>query len=116
VESEQATIPQILADNPGIYSGVEIRGSLEESSSSSHGADDELQAVVFYEYMYANPVDWSTGMATLDAQRPAFATGCRSTIFPAMRTAGITGPMGVTFSYDDGESEFGAMWHHTCQS
>lgn len=113
VDLERAQIPKILDQNPGLYSEVRIEGELNESSGQN-GLAPGTHAVVFYSYLYANPVDWSTAIDALDNQRSNLDVACRTAIFPAMRNAGITGPLGAQFSYDDGSSDFGALWHHYC--
>lgn len=113
VEAERATIPQILDQFPGLYSEVIINGSLEESRGD-RGLPAGVFSVVFYEYTYAQEMDWSTTMDALDAERSSIDDLCRTTLFPAMRNAGVIGPLSVVYSYGDGRSQFGAMWHHTC--
>ncbi|VXB27865.1 hypothetical protein [Plantibacter sp. T3] len=113
VDAERATIPQIMSQYPGLYSEVRIEGSLEESDGS-RGLSVGTHSVVWFYYTYANPVDWSSATTALDGQRATIDSVCDSTVFPAMRNAGIIGPMGVVYSYDDGQSAYGAMWEHTC--
>lgn len=113
VEAEKATIAQIMADFPGLYADIRVTGSLEESRGD-RGLPVGIFSVVFYDYTYAQDMDWSLTMQALDGQRLAIDEVCRTTIFPAMRAAGVTGPLSAVYSYGDGRSQFGAMWHHTC--
>ncbi len=113
VEAERATLPQIMAQYPGLYSEIVVDGSFEESLGD-RGLPVGTYAVVWFRYTYANPVDWQSQMDALDGQRSTLDTLCETTLFPAMKAAGITGPQGVVYSYDDGQSEFGPMWTHSC--
>ena len=111
VELEQSSIPQIMAKSPGVYSEMSVKGSFEDPSDEQLAPGEH--AVMFYDF-YANPVDWPSAIAALDAQRADLNSACKTAIFPAMRNAGISGPLGAQFSYDDGTSEFGPFWRHTC--
>ncbi|MGE3192028.1 MAG: hypothetical protein AB7K08_01000 [Microbacteriaceae bacterium] len=113
VTAERATLPQIMQLYPGLYSEVEVKGTFEESNGD-RGIPPGTYAVVWFDYTYANAMDWSATMADLDAQRSGIDDLCAHTIFPAMRRAGITGNLSVVYSYGDGRSAFGPMWSHTC--
>lgn len=113
VEAERATIPTVLATYPGLYSTMEINGSLKEQDGT-RGLPAGTYSVVFYDYTYAAAMDWSLTMDALDGQAGAIDTLCDSTLFPAMKKFGVTGPMSVVYSYGDGRSKFGSMWSHTC--
>jgi len=113
VEAERATMPAVMEQYPGLYADASVDGTFEESDG-----DGDLPAgtyaVVWYDYTYANPLDWSTATVALEGQRSTFDDLCESTVFPAMRRAGITGPLGAVWSYKDVTSESGPMWSHTC--
>ncbi|WP_159599959.1 hypothetical protein [Agromyces humi] len=113
VQAEQATIPQILGQYPDLYSEVTIDGAMKDQAGD-RGLPAGTYAVVFYDYTYASAVDWPTAIDALDGQRASFDSVCDSTVFPAMRQAGVTGPLSAVYSYTDGRSEFGPMWSHTC--
>ena len=112
-EAERAMIPKVLEQSPGLYSKVSIHGAFKEQNGD-RGLPAGTYAVMFYDYTYAHEMNWSVTTNALDAQRPAIDGLCRSRLFPAMRSFGITGPMSVVYTYGDGRSEFGPMWAHTC--
>jgi hypothetical protein len=113
IEAESSTIPAIMDQYPGVYQDILIEGSIEEFAG-----DDEIPAgtysVATFTYIYATPMDWAATTPQLDEQRPTIDDACTSTIFPAMRNAGVTGPLGVVFSYGDLTTAPETMWSHTC--
>ena len=112
VEAERATIPQIMALYPDLYSEVSIEGSFEDSQGDQ-GIPAGTYAVLWFDYTYASPMDWSRTIGGLDGQRSAIDDACETALFPAMRNAGITGPMSVVYSYGD-ISSGGTMWSYSC--
>jgi hypothetical protein len=110
VETERAAIPTIMDQNAGVYSSVEVDGRFVEPD----GGSDVLPAVMFYNYVFAEKLDWSVAGTGLDAQKPALDDACSTQIYPAMRAAGVTGPVGAVFSYSDGSETSGPSWEHTC--
>lgn len=113
VEAERAGLPKVMEAMPGLYSDIEVNGKFSEQDGT-RGVPAGTYAVVQFDYMYAPAMDWSKTMAALDATRSTIDELCESTLFPAMREAGITGPMSVVYTYDDGRSDFGVMWQHAC--
>ncbi|TFV98925.1 hypothetical protein [Orlajensenia leifsoniae] len=113
VEAERATIPTLLKMYPGMYSTVDITGSLEEQDGTK-GLPAGKYSVVFFDYTYAQAMDWTATSEGLDAQRPAIDTLCDTTLFPAMKKVGVTGSMSVVYTYSDNQNEFEPMWSHTC--
>ncbi|WP_083363625.1 hypothetical protein [Microterricola viridarii] len=96
-----------------MYSEARVEGTMEDSNGD-RGLPAGTYSVVWFYYTYANSVDWPTATELLDAQRPAIDELCDSAVFPAMRASGLSGPVSAVYSYDDGRSEFGPMWEHTC--
>lgn len=113
VEAERAQLPKLMDLYPGMYSEVRVEGTIEEQNGD-RGIPAGTYAVVWFYYTYANEMDWSTTIDGLDAQRSSIDELCRTAVFPAIKTAGVTGPMSVVYSYDDGRSQFGPLWTHTC--
>ena len=125
VEAERETIPALLAAFPELYSSVEISGQV--------GDDLAGVAVVNFTYTYLNIVEFEQGwmqpswiaarpswarplvpQAELEAGKAQLKTQCELTIFPAMREAGITGPMRVEYVYLQPTSA--VSWDVTCES
>jgi hypothetical protein len=113
VELERAQLPEWEKEFPGVYSEIRVEGTFEEQNGD-RGIPAGTYAVVHFYYTYANEMDWSRTIDALDAQRSDIDELCRTAIFPAMEAVGVTGPMGVTYNYGDGRSEFGPIWTHGC--
>jgi hypothetical protein len=126
VEAERATIPAVLGALPGMYSALEISGELE--------ADLVGAAVIHFTYTYERMVEFGDSASGLswDAARPSWAEplvpwsvlgaakadllqGCDDYVFPAMREAGITGPLRVEYVYM--QPSFNTVsWDATCET
>lgn len=113
VELERAKLPEVLAAMPGLYSEVRVEGTFE-LQDGSRGPQAGEYAVVWFHYTYAQEMDWSSILASLDAQRPALEQLCTNTVLPAMKAAGVDGPRSAVWSYYDSRSAYGAMWTHSC--
>ena len=113
VEAQRTLIPKIQEVIPGLYSNIRVEATLEDQRGD-RGIPAGTYAVAWFYYTYASDMDWSSTMDVLDAQRSNIDELCEAQIFPEMRAAGVTGNMSVVYSYDDGRSEFGPLWSHTC--
>jgi hypothetical protein len=113
VEAERATIPGILNQYPGLYSEVTVEGSRNDSSGKL-GIPRGNYSVVIYKYVYAQNKDWSQAIPALDTQKLVIDEVCATKIFPAMRLAGVTGPMGVLYAY--GDEATGTQWTYACSA
>ncbi|GHD78299.1 hypothetical protein GCM10007394_05650 [Salinibacterium amurskyense] len=112
VEAERATIPRLLDQYPGLYSEALVSGSRFESRGD-RGIPAGSYSVVTFTYDYANAVDWTAAQAALDTQRSAIDELCETAVFPAMRSAGITGYLGVEYLYKDAR-DIGTLWDYSC--
>ena len=113
VEAERAQLPQVMELTSGLYSNIEVTGRLQHSDGT-RGLPVGTHAVVQFDYTYASPMDWPTTISALDAQKPLFEDACASMVFPAMREAGVTSPMGVVYTYQDVNGGLAPMWQYTC--
>lgn len=119
-EAERATIPAFLSQYPDVYESVVVTGSIEEARATL-GAPAGIYSTIEFDYTYAARVDWGTYIPGLDSQRAEIDALCTDAIFPAMRQAGITGPLLVVYTYGDGHSPDGGRspfpaWEHACWS
>jgi hypothetical protein len=112
VEAQEAQLPALLEQYPGLYSDVSIEGSLADSTGDE-GIPAGTYSVVYFDYTFANEMDWTATSAGLEEQRASLDEACATSVFPEMRTAGVTGPLGAVYSYGDVVSD-GAVWTHTC--
>ena len=103
---EQAGIADILAQYPGVYEKIQIEGSFEELPD----VPGEY-AVVFYDYVYADPMDHASTAAALEGEAAGLQDTCDTAIFPSMRQTGVTGPLGAQYTFYDGDGE---IWSFTC--
>lgn len=85
VEAERATIPQVLKENPGVYSEVAF--------------DKEYPDMATFTYTYATPVDVKQTAAALDDMIPTIESFLTSTVFPAMEAYGVVPTQRVRFTY-----------------
>ena len=105
VAFEQASIPQLMAANPGLYKSVQVDGRL-----------DGATAVVTFTYTFTGERDYPGAAALLDAQTSSLEATCQKSVFPELRTSGLNGPVKVTFVYDaeQGSPDGKPIWSHTC--
>jgi len=113
VEAERAQIPTIIEQYPDLYSDVSIAGALEESTG-----DEDIPAgphsTIRFTYTYADEMDWEATGPALDAQGTALEDACTATIFPAMNTYGVEGPVAAVFEYTDAANSPEIMWSYAC--
>lgn len=113
VDAERATIPQILKLYPGVYSDVTIDAS-QRDSSGIQGIPEGNYSVVVYQYVFADTKDWSQVGPALDTQKSVIDGACTKTIFPAMKSAGVTGAMAALYEYGDAAN--GIQWTYACSA
>lgn len=85
VEAERATIPQVLKENPGVYSDVAF--------------DKEYPDMATFTYTYATAVDAEQTAVALDDMIPTIESFLTSTVFPAMEAYGVVPTQRVRFTY-----------------
>lgn len=115
-EELQPIIPELMDSWPGLYADFQIYGHI--SYGQIEGAPDGSTAILTYAYTYAEGMDlfaWWDAEGHLDDQVQLLERTCGSDVFPAMREAGIDGPLGVRYFYRNGEgSPSGQYWEHYC--
>lgn len=76
--------------------------------------EPDYPAGIVITYSYLEPVDAAEGEAFFGELTGAFEQECTTTIFPAMREAGIEGDLSAEIGFaNDGEAAF---WSYTCGS
>lgn len=112
VDAEIAGIPQIQEQLEGVYAEINISGQIESSDGSGELPAGDV-AVMYYDYVYADQMDWTATASGLDAQSGQLDTACTDQIFPAMEQQGVTGPWAAVWTYGDVASG-GPQWTHVC--
>jgi hypothetical protein len=102
VQAERNNIPQVLEQSEGVYSDLQIDGTVGDVST------------ITFAYTYADPTDWTAAGGYLDGQRTAYDDFCAKTLFPTMEGAGISGPLEAVYAYGDVETGGEPQWSHTC--
>lgn len=103
VKAEQATVPNLMANMPGLYSEITVEGGIRQVIGprilSSDGTAVAWHAEVVYSYRYLPDVDLSRAPQQLEATRAQIERLCETTIFPSMRVFGVDTPITVLFRY-----------------
>jgi len=114
VEAERAQIPTIIEQYPDLYSDVSIAGAVEESTGDEENIPAGPHSTIRFTYTYTAEMDWEATGPALDAQGSALEDACSGTIFPAMRTYGVEGPLAAVFEYTDAANASETMWSYAC--
>jgi hypothetical protein len=96
VAAAQASIPTIMDSSPGTYTQVQILATQPDT--------------VEFVYTYAKAVDPSAAAAYLDTMIPTLQTASETSMFPEMKTAGITASPKVRFTYVNSDGT--QLWSH----
>ena len=99
VEAERGTIPALLSSLPGMYSSLEISGEI--------AAEVDSAAVIYFTYTYERTMESGAGQAQLKQ-------ACETQLFPAIRQAGVTGPVRVFYTFLQPSEE--VSWDVSCTS
>lgn len=115
VEAEQATVPNLMANMPGVYSEIVVEGTFETVKKSRHLLPDGMHAVVWFDYTYVPDYDLSVAYRQIEASKAQVDQLCETSIFPRMRALGVDPPLGVTFTYHgvDRISPIDTLWCST---
>ena len=97
VAQAQAAIPQIMEQNPGLYSEISIEAIAPDT--------------VHFAYVYADQVDTEGAQELFDGYIPTLQTLSDTQIFPEMATAGVTPTQKVKYTYYN--SDGSEIWTHT---
>jgi len=116
VEAERAQIPTIIEQYPDLYSDVTIEGAVEESTGDEENIPAGTHSTIRFTYTYAAEMDWAATGPALDAQGTALEDACSATIFPAMSTYGVDGPLAAVFEYTDAKNSPEIMWSYACSN
>lgn len=127
VDLERVASLSILTQSGSPYKDLQIEGDFKSTSAG-------YSAVMSYSYTYAGAIDFELQKATLESRSSALDSACRLSLFPAMRKAGVTGPLAAEYTYDaelkivhrrpsdpswvgPTMPTFGdSIWTHTCMS
>jgi len=116
VEAERAQIPTIIDQYPDLYSDVTIEGAVEESTGDEENIPAGTHSTIRFTYTYAAEMDWAATGPALDAQGSALEDACSATIFPAMSSYGVDGPLAAVFEYTDAKNSPEIMWSYACSN
>jgi hypothetical protein len=97
VDSVRAQLPALLTAAAGVYSNITVDPS---------GSD-----TLVITYTFANPVDPDTTSAKIDAQASTIQQVSDTTIFPAMKSGGLTGAIQATYIYLNADGS--QIWEKT---
>lgn len=96
VKAEQATVPNLMANMPGVYSEITVEGGFRPASDGTAVA---WHAEVVHSYRYLPDVDLSRALQSIDASKAQIDELCETTIFSSMRAFGVDTPITVLFRY-----------------
>lgn len=103
VKAEQATVPNLMATTPGVYSEMTVEGGITRVLGprvlSSDGTAVDWHAEVAFSYRYLPDYDLSVAYRSIEASRSQIERLCETTIFPSMRAFGVDTPITVLFRY-----------------
>jgi hypothetical protein len=92
VDIERVAGLSILTQSGSPYKDLQIEGGFKSNSAG-------YSAVMSYSYTYAGAIDFELQKATLESRSSALDSACRLSVFPAMRQAGVTGPLAAEYTY-----------------
>ena len=99
VKAEEATVPNLMANMPGVYSEITVEGTFETVKKSRHLLSDGIHAVVWFDYTYVPDYDLSVAYQQTETSKAQIDQLCETAIFPRMRALGVDPPLGATFTY-----------------
>ena len=126
VDAERDTIPALHSSLPGMYSSLEISGEVAAEADSA--------AVIYFTYTYARTVEFGDDSAPRPSWKPArpswldplvpysvleagqtqLKQACDTQLFPAIRKAGVTGPVRIFYTFLQPSEE--VSWDVSCTS
>lgn len=99
LEFERADADNFLSQNPGLFTGITVDGTLVPTGSH-----------VVLTYTYVQALDPTEGAAYFDTQIPAFEDQGVTAAFPLMRNMGMEGALYIEFVYLNPDSS--EIWSH----
>ncbi len=100
VAAAQGSISSIMDQSNGLYSQIQILGTHPDS--------------VEFVYTYKKQIDPTAAASYFDTMIPALQSASDSSIFPEMKTAGITVAPKVRFTYLNSDGT--TLWSHLFES
>ena len=84
-DAERSQLPSVMEANPGVFSDIQVE-AIEP-------------ATIAFTFTYADVMDATATSSNLDGLAPDLQDACDTSVFPAMRSAGVEGDLQVSYTY-----------------